>query len=207
MYNPAHFAVSDVRDVHGFIAANSFATVAGTIGGALHFAYAPVVLDVEPAPFGCVRFHLAKANPLAAVPDGTELKLSFLGAHCYVSPDWYENADQVPTWNYTAAEGSGKVRCLNDAGLRKLLSDLTAQEEKILAPKPPWTMGRLSAGRLEQMLPAIIGFELVFETLDGKHKLSQNRARVDALGVIAALEARGDGTSRAVAAAMRKIPR
>ena len=207
MYNPAHFAVSDMRAVHGFIAENVFATFAGQVGGAIQFAYAPVVLDSEPAPLGRVRFHLARANPLAAIEEGAQLKLSFLGAHVYVSPDWYETPDQVPTWNYVAAEGSGRVRRLNDAGLKKLLSDLSIQEEKVLAPKPPWNLARLSEGRFEQLLPSIIGFELAFETLAGKTKLSRNRAKADAMGVIAALEARGDGASCAVAAAMRKIPR
>lgn len=207
MYNPAHFAVSDARAVQAFIAANVFATVAAGIGGAIQFAYASVVLDTARAPLGGVRFHIARANPLAQVEEGAELKLSFLGPHVYVSPDWYETQDQVPTWNYVAAEGSGKVRRLNDAGLRKLLSDLSLQEERLLAPKPPWNLGRLSEGRLEQLLPAIVGFELAFDTLEGKTKLSQNRAKADAMGVIAALERRGDGASLAVAAAMREIPR
>lgn len=207
MYNPAHFSMPDVKAVHAFIAENVFATIAATIGGSIHFAYAPVVFDLEPGPLGRVRFHLARANPLAGIDDGTELKLSFLGPHAYVSPDWYETPDQVPTWNYVAAEGNGKAQALSEPALRKLLSDLSAQEEKLLLPKPPWQLGKLSEGRLEQLLPAIIGFELVFDALEGKSKLSQNRAKADAAGVIAALQARGDAASLGVAAAMRKIPR
>lgn len=207
MYNPNHFAMSDAKAVHAFIAENVFATIAATIGSIIHFAYAPVVLDLEPGPLGRVRFHLARANPIAGIEDGAELKLSFLGPHAYVSPDWYETPDQVPTWNYVAAEGCGKARRLSEPGLRKLLSDLSAQEEKLLSPKPPWQLGKLSEGRLEQLLPAIIGFELAFDTLEGKSKLSQNRTKTDAAGVIAALEAGGDSASLGVAAAMRKISR
>ncbi len=207
MYNPPHFTMSDVKAVQSFVAENVFATIAGTLGNSIHFAYAPIVLELEPGSLGRVRFHLARANPMAGIEDGTELKLSFLGPHAYVSPDWYETPDQVPTWNYVAAEAIGKARRLSEPALRKLLSDLSAQEEKLLSPKPPWQLGKLSEGRLEQLLPAIIGFELVFDALEGKSKLSQNRAKADAAGVIAALEARGDSASLGVAAAMRKIPR
>lgn len=204
MYNPPHFAVPDAQALHDFIRRNVFATFAAGIGGAVQIAYAPVVFDVNSGPSGGVRFHLARANPLADIQDGALLKLSIMSAHAYISPDWYETPDMVPTWNYLAVEGSGYVRPLSDAGLRKLLNDLTLQEERLLTPKPPWNLARLSEGRLNQLLPAIVGFELVFDSLEGKAKLSQNRAQADIAGAIAGLEKRGDSASLAVAAAMRK---
>jgi transcriptional regulator len=203
MYVPAHFALSDVTAVHAFLRTNVFATIAGGIGGRISFAYAPIVLDTEPGPLGGMRFHLARANPLAASIDGAALKFSVLGSHAYVSPDWYASDGMVPTWNYVAVEGAGRVRRLSDAGLRRLLADLTVQEESALTPKPPWTMGRVPPERLDSLLTAIAGFELVFETLEGKAKLSQNRTPADREGAIKGLEQRGDPASLAVAAAMR----
>jgi transcriptional regulator len=203
MYVPAHFALSDVAAVHEFLRTNVFATIAGQVDGAIQFAYAPLVLDAEPAPLGGVRFHLARANPLAQIQDGAELKFSVMGTHAYVSPDWYASPGLVPTWNYTAVEGAGRVRRLSGAGLRRLLSDLSAQEERALAPKPPWTMARVLPERLEELLTAIVGFELVFDSLEGKAKLSQNRTLADRQGAIDELERRGDEASRAVAQSMR----
>src|SRR5262245_17536160 len=100
MYNPPHFAISDTAWAHDFIRHNAFATLAAVIDGAVHFAYAPLVLDEEPAPLGSVYFHLARSNPIAGLANGTVVKLSVMGPHAYVSPDWYETPNQVPTWNY-----------------------------------------------------------------------------------------------------------
>ncbi len=205
MYVPSHFSLSDVTDIHAFLRRHVFATIASEMAQTIAFAYAPIVFDAEPAPLGRVRFHLARANPLAEIADGSRVKLSIMGPHAYVSPDWYETPGLVPTWNYVAVEGSGSVKRLPAAGLRRLLSDLSAQEEAALAPKPPWTMGRVPRDRLESMLGAIVGFELPFDSLEGKAKLSQNRALEDAQGVIGRLEARGDAASMAVAAEMRKL--
>lgn len=203
MYIPAHFAMSDATAVHKFLRTHVFAIIAGQIDGTINFAYAPIVLDTNLGPLGAVRFHLARANPLAGIDDGTPLTLSVMGPHAYVSPDWYASEGLVPTWNYVAAEGAGHVRRLAVAELKRFLADLAAQEESILAPKAPWTMDRVPPVRLDGLLHAIVGFELVFETLEGKAKLSQNRADSDVAGAINGLQGRGDAASLAVAAAMR----
>jgi transcriptional regulator len=204
MYVPAHFVLSDVTSVHAFLRTNVFATIAGEISGSIVFAYAPIVFDAKLGPRGGLRFHLARANPLDGIENGATLKLSIMGPHAYVSPDWYQTKGMVPTWNYLAVEGAGPARRLGDTELRRLLSDLTAQEESALAPKAPWKMGRVPPERLDVLLTAIVGFELIFETLEGKAKLSQNRSQADVEGAIIGLERRGDAASVAVAAAMRK---
>jgi transcriptional regulator len=207
MYVPAHFAFADTAAIHAFMRLHVFAVIAGETSGRLEFAYAPVVSDPEPAPLGRLRFHLARANPLAEIAEGARIKFSILGPHAYVSPDWYATPGLVPTWNYIAVEGTGRVRRLPESGLRRLLSDLAAQEENALAPKQPWRMARVPPEQLDAMLGAIVGFELPLESLEGKAKLSQNRARQDAEGAIAGLEQRGDAASNAVAAEMRKLYR
>jgi transcriptional regulator len=142
---------------------------------------------------------------LAGLAGGALLKISVMGPHAYVSPDWYGSDGLVPTWNYIAVEGAGRVRRLSDAGLRRFLSDLSAREESALTPKPAWTIGRVPPERLDLLLNAIAGFELVFETLEGKTKLSQNRDEADRKGAMRGLEQRGDAASLAVAAAMREL--
>src|SRR5215467_13101948 len=105
MYRPAHFAVDDTEALHGFIRAHPFATIAAVVDGAIGFAYAPVIFD----PPRTARFHLARANPLAQLVTGARVRLSFMGAHAYVSPDWYRTPGMVPTWNYLAVEAEGAV--------------------------------------------------------------------------------------------------
>ncbi len=202
MYRPRAFVVDDVAVLHDFIRERAFATIALAIDGEIHFAYTPVVLDG--AGFGRVRFHLAKANPVCAAADGAKLQFSFLGDDAYISPDWYESQGRVPTWNYMAVEASGTARKLSDSGLRQLLVDLSADQEKRLLPKAPWQIGKVQEDRLDALLGAIDGFEVTLANLEGKFKLSQNMSAADIEGVIAALEGRTDARSIAVAKAMGK---
>ena len=205
MYNPPHFAVLNLAAVHAMIRENVFATFAAVIDGAIHFGYLPVQLDESAKPSGSVHFHCARSNPLAKIEDGGVVKMSIMGAHAYVSPDWYETPDQVPTWNYTAVEASGRVKRLSDTDTLRYLERFAAEQEKLLAPKPPWSPAKVNPSRLIQLSKGITGFELVFDTLEGKAKLSQNRSQTDVRQTIAALEERGDPASIAVAAAMQKF--
>jgi transcriptional regulator len=204
MYRPPAFALDDLAALHDAIRARTFATLACAIDGAVAIAYAPVVLDPDAGPEGGVRFHLARANPVASIADGTPVVLSFLCADAYVSPDWYETEGRVPTWNYIAVEGRGTVRRLDGDDLRRMLVDVTAAEEAKLLPKTPWTVDKLPPEKLAGLLNAIVGFSVRFETLEGKFKLSQNVSPEDASGVVDGLVRRGDPASLAVAEAMRQ---
>jgi transcriptional regulator len=199
MYRPPAFAVDDKDALHGFMRAHPFATIALAHEGAVLLAYAPVLLDGD-----TLRFHLAAANPLAQAAHGQCLRLSFLGPHAYISPDWYESAGLVPTWNYCAVEGEGVAHRVDGDGLRRLLIELSAAEEAPLHPKAPWTIDKVPQQKMTLLLGAIIGFSLRLETLAGKFKLSQNLKPQDAAGAIAGLEARGDTASLATAKAMRE---
>jgi transcriptional regulator len=204
MYRPPAYAIDDVPVLHDVMQRRSFATVAAIIEGNVQFAYAPVVVDAEPPPLGTLRFHLARGNPLAQL-DGTHVRVSFLCADAYVSPDWYETAGSVPTWNYIAVEGAGRAQILKEEELRRLLDDLSARHEERLPPKPPWTPDKISNERMTALLRGIRGFALNLETLEGKFKLSQDKSAANIAGVIAGLEARGDTASLVVARAIKEL--
>ena len=201
MYRPKAFAVADIAELHRFIRQRVFATIGVATNRTIAFAYAPVVLDADGA-FGAVRFHLARNNPVAEVPDGTRMLLTLTGPDAYVSPDWYASHAMVPTWNYVAVEGEGEARRLSNEGLRTLLINLSAEQEDKLLPKKPWTIDKVPEARLAALSAAIVGYSVAFAKLEGKYKLSQDKKPEDVTGVIAGLEARGDAQSRAVADAI-----
>ena len=203
MYIPAAFQLSDDSVLHEFVRTHSFAVIAGVIGGEIQLAYAPT-LFIADSHHGRVQFHLARANPMAALEDGQSVKISFMGPHGYISPNWYKSP-QVPTWNYIAAEGVGRVRRLNTEELREQLSALAAQHEAYAAPDNPWSPEKLNPEQVTALLRAIAGFEVEFVSLEGKLKLSQNKSPADIAGAIAGLEQRGDEINLAIAAAMRKF--
>lgn len=164
--NPA-FAWEGRDEMLGFVARIAFCTVAAD--GPM-VAHVPVVV----APPDRIRFHVARGN--RARLDGRRAIVSCLGPDAYVSPDWYATSEQVPTWNYLAVEAEGPLRRLDEAELTALLDDLGAVHEARLAPKPPWTRAKMSPGRFEAMLKAIIGYELVIEDLRGTRKLGQHKS-------------------------------
>ncbi|HLY04923.1 MAG TPA: FMN-binding negative transcriptional regulator [Rhizomicrobium sp.] len=202
MYRPAAYAIDDPQLLHDVMRKRRFATLAAVLQGEVHFAYAPVVADPGPPPFGTLRFHLARANPLADI-DGDLVHFSFLAGDAYVSPDWYETKGFVPTWNYIAIEARGRARAMDEPALRQLLIDLSAAAEESLVPKPPWRIEKMAQDRLAALMNGIRGFSVALDRLEGKFKLSQDKKAADAAGVIAALEARGDSESLAIARAMK----
>jgi transcriptional regulator len=205
MYRPSAFAVDDVSVLHDVIRKRVFATIAAVHDGAVVFAYAPLVLDAGNGPRGGIHFHLAIGNPLAKLENGARISISLMAADAYVSPDWYCKLVTVPTWNYIAVEGEGAVRRISREELRKLVIDLSAQEEEKLLPKPPWLIDKVPPERTEALLNGIVGFALSFERLQGKFKLSQDKSKDDFDGAVAGLEARGDAASLAVAREMRRV--
>jgi transcriptional regulator len=188
------FAWDDRDEMLGFVADIAFCTVAAE-GPVV--AHAPIVVT----PPDRIRFHIARGN--RAKLDGRRAIISCLGPDAYVSPDWYGTADQVPTWNYLAVEAEGPLRRLDEAELTALLDDLGAVREARLAPKPLWTRAKMSPGRFEAMLRAIIGYELLIEDLRGTRKLGQHKSEAERQGA-------ADGLAPfnpALAALMRPDPK
>ncbi|HEX3521736.1 MAG TPA: FMN-binding negative transcriptional regulator [Stellaceae bacterium] len=147
--------------------------------------------------------HLARPNPqVGDLARGGEVLAVFHGPHAYISPNWYATGPSVPTWNYVDVHAYGTVQLVEDAEwLRRFLARLADRHE---ARNPvAWRMQELPEAYVETMLKGIIGLDIAVTRLEGKYKLSQNRPATDRPFVIAALEARTDPESRAVARLMR----
>ena len=200
MHPSPAFRVEDEAVLLAHLAARPFVTLAAVVEGRPVVAHAPVVVRRLPGGLA-LDFHLSRGNALApALAVGFRAVAVSLGPETYVSPDWYEDKDQVPTWNYLSVEAEGPVMALDDVGLVALLDALSAQEEGRLLPKRPWTRAKMSAGKFEKMTRAIIGARLTVERLEGITKLSQNKPQADRVGVIDAL---GD---HPIAGLMRALP-
>jgi transcriptional regulator len=144
-------------------------------------------------------FHVARHNPLLSLADGTSSWLMAVnGADTYISPDWYASPDQVPTWLYQSVHLTGTVRTLSEAELGPHLDALSAKFESWLAPKPPWTSSKMTAGRLDAMKKAIVGLVMTVEEVEGSLKLNQHKSDVDHAAVGNALVLQGDADARAI---------
>jgi transcriptional regulator len=147
--------------------------------------------------------HLARPNPQLADLDATEALAIFTGPHAYISPGWYEAGPAVPTWNYATVHAYGEGQLIEDPEwLRGLLQRLSERHEAREAT--PWQMQDLPEPYLASMLKGIVGIEIAVTRLEGKFKLSQNRPAGDRPRITAALDARDDPESMAVAKLMRQ---
>lgn len=187
MHPDNRFTVEDRATLLAFVAAHPFVTLAASVKGAPMIAQAPVVIR-EIGGEIALDFHVSRGNALAPhIVQGFSAVALATSEDAYISPDWYESADQVPTWNYRSVEAHGFVAPLNEDELIAQLDALSVQEEARLAPKPLWTRHKMSPGRFEAMLRGIVGGRLTVERLTGTFKLSQNKSDADRLGAAAGL--------------------
>lgn len=154
-----------------------------------------------------IELHLVRSNPIVRLAEGgLNARLAVEGPHSYVSPDWYEADDQVPTWNYIAVHLVGRLELLPQERLEDILARQSALFETQLAPKTPWTMGKMSEDAKTRMMRQIVPFRMVVEDIFGTWKLNQNKPDEVRLRAADAVEQHGLGTGlKALAQAMRAV--
>lgn len=136
-------------------------------------AHVPFSLNEEGSE---VELHLVRSNPIArAVTQPMPAIIAISGPDGYISPDWYEIDDQVPTWNYVAVHLRGTLHPLDHGLMRGQLDRLSAHFEARLAPKRPWTTTKMSDEALERLMRQILPYRFVIEAVDGTWKLGQNK--------------------------------
>ena len=99
----------------------------------------------------------------------------------------------------------GTVRKLSDGELGPHLDALSAKFESWLAPKPPWTTSKMTAGRLDAMKKAIVGLVMSVEEVEGSFKLNQHKSDVDHAAVAAALARQPEAAAQVLANEMRLL--
>ncbi|MDR3633345.1 MAG: FMN-binding negative transcriptional regulator [Isosphaeraceae bacterium] len=196
MYIPTAFAESDTTKLHDFMRRYSFAVLTSQSEEGLVASHLPLLLDTQHGLHGRLIGHMARANPQWRGVDG-EVLVVFSGPHAYVSPSWYEAPGTVPTWNYVAVHAYGRFQIVEEEHLllEILRRSVQAYEEPRLIP---WVFDP-SAGYVEKLLKAIVGFHIEITRLEGKWKLSQNQPDERRQRVSRALSEQRDDDSRAIA--------
>lgn len=207
MYNPSSFAEHDVSVMHAFIEAYPLGALVTASASGLFATHLPLALDRGRGQYGTLQGHIARANPHHELAgDGSEALVLFTGVDSYVTPSFYPSKTKhgkvVPTWNYVAVHAHGTLRFVREPeALKRHLAQLTARHE---AGRPrPWSIDDAPEGYVDKQLAAIVGVELEITRLDGKWKMSQNRAAEDVEGVIEGLGASEDARQREVADVVR----
>ena len=195
MYTPKHFEEPRIEVLHELMRARPLATLVTLTSGGLNANHVPLHLADTPAPFGTLRGHVARANPVwRDFAKDVEALAMFHGPDCYITPSWYatkqETGKVVPTWNYAVVHAYGTLRIIDDAvWVRAQIEALTAHNEAGFAR--PWSVSDAPHEYTEKRIGAIIGFEIVITKLTGKWKASQNQPAQNQASVIEGLNNSG----------------
>jgi len=130
--------------------------------------------------------HFAKANPhwkqFAKNPDDPnqmeqrKVIVIFSGPHGYISPSFYDDQENVPTWNYATVHCSWYLNLLeSDASALEVLEELITVSE----PNYLQQWKKLPENYKKMMLDNIVAFEVIVTEVQGKYKLSQNRSMLE----------------------------
>jgi transcriptional regulator len=192
MYVPRHFCENDEELLFGLIDELGVGTLitTGAAGAAGTMANeVPLLRQAQP---NRLWGHLARPNlQLAELARADEVLVNFSGPTGYVSPNWYRDTGQVPTWNFMTVQVRGRVVIHDSADdvldiVRRLSAKHEAQFEN------PWTIDKMEPEKLQKMLAVIVGFHIEIDDIKGKFKLSQNKQQADRAGVIFGLESVGE---------------
>lgn len=205
MYSPKFNQVHDRAILLEAMRAYSFAALYGPASGELPASGAmathlPLVVKDE-GEHGALQGHFARANPHWQLLAGRESLVVFAGPHSYVSPALYTERLSVPTWNYIAVHAYGTLSIVeDDRGKEDLLVDLIMTHEA--AYLDHWR--GLPENYRRTMLTGIVGFRIPITRIEGKFKLSQNRAPAERRNVRAAQSA-GTADEQALAQWMERL--
>lgn len=204
MYTPRSFREDDLSVLHALIREHSFGILISQDGDRPLATHLPFMIDpARGGPNGTLVSHMARANPhWKSWTDTTRVLSIFHGPHAYISPDWYETQETVPTWNYATVHAYGTPRLIHDPEeLRAMVTRLVNLHEDHVGSG--WDRG-LMESVMSVELRAIVGFEIPIDAIEGKLKFNQNRSLADQRGVAEHLSRSGDSLERASGEIMRR---
>ena len=147
--------------------------------------------------------HVPRVDPLArAVEAGGRILCVFHGPRAYVSAGWYQDVG-LPTYNFAVAHLSGLAEPMDVVELRAHLLDLIRIHETHKEPaQVPWEPDDTAHVRIDQLLPAVLGFRIRVDEAQAKEKLGQNRSAADRLATVEHLDRSAQEEHQRVAALM-----
>ena len=191
MYTPSSFKETNSEVLFDLIEEHSFGILFSQHKDQPEVTHLPFLVDRKRGKHGFLIAHFAKANKhWRNIDEGKELMVVFQGPHTYISPSWYKNREEVPTWNYATVHVHGKPIVTHDSEeLRKMVKRLTHLHEGKI--DSDWSLDEVSKKDFETDLKAIVGLEIEITRIEGKFKFNQNKSKDDQTKVIKNLDKLG----------------
>lgn len=189
MYIPKYFEIEDRQKIEELLKKHNFASLVSSGGGRPFCTHLPFLYDAKN---NCLFGHIAASNPhCQMLKENKEVLAVFNGPHSYISPEWYANENNVPTWNYIAIHVYGSLEFIsNENEVDQILRDITESSE--LANGTNWQYDSVPMTFKKSLFKAIKAFKIEIESVEGKAKMSQNRDPEDVRKLIEKLAEAGN---------------
>lgn len=198
--NP-QFALDDADEIRRLIRENPWATLVTQASGGLVASHYPVLLDDTRDELSIVT-HLGRPDERVHELPEHELLVIVQGPHGYISPSWYGERVDVPTWNFITAHLTGTPELLDGEENLAVLARLVDHfEDRVETPR------RLNGtpadvDNARRLSRGTVGLRLTPTRIVAKRKLSQNKPPEVVRRVIDELEGDGSYASPALAREM-----
>ena len=186
IYIPERHSEKDRAFLLDFIEEFSFAMVV-TGQPSVEITNVPTILERANDGWGRIWWHLARGNPQNEAMQGP-VTIVFHGPHQFISPNWYQTKNAVPTWNFAVVHVTGTPRRIDDdatvaAGLQRLVM----RNEGKYGGGGDWSLDQIPANQLRALRGGIVAYDMAIDHVEAKFKLGQERTEQDREGVLKGL--------------------
>lgn len=199
MYDIPYFKTDHPEEVLAYMRAHPFALICGVDeNGKPAATQVPFLFEQREDKLFLQGHFMKKQDHTNAFFQNPHALVVFAGAHTYVSASWYENKEIASTWNYQSVHAAGILRFQDADFLYRLLTRLT---ETFEGPGSSSLVQHMDPAYVQQMMKAIVAFEIEVVSIGHVFKLSQNRDKQSRENIISRLNEM-EGDSREIAQAM-----
>jgi transcriptional regulator len=195
MYIPKYASTNNSELIHSFMLEHSFGTLISTNDETIEANHFPFLIKKEDEQI-ILYTHLARSNPQWTQLNSQNCLVVFTGPHLYMSPTYYVDNLNVPTWSYTAVHANCRASVISDMALEKnLMKEMVTFYER--KNNTDWNY-ELPEEFHNKLLAAIVWIRLDVTKLEGKFKLSQNRNKADYQNILKIFAEKKDDNTREV---------
>ncbi len=199
MYIPNLNLMTDKTEIVDFMQRFSFATIITAKDNYPVGTHLPFLVTLKDDNI-LLTAHFAKANEQWKDIQNNKVLVIFTEPHAYISPKNYDKELNVPTWNYIAVHAYGQATIVTEQN--KVLHILENTIEYYdNSYKQQWD--NLPEDYKSGMIKGIVAFEMVVTDIQGKKKLSQNKAINEQKKIINTLSDSKDNNARMIADYMK----
>lgn len=172
--NPS-FAMTDLVELRRVIDQNPWMTLVSATGAGLVASHYAVLLDEDRDDLTIVGHVGRPDDAILGLGEG-ELLVVVQGPHGYISPGWYGDGPNVPTWNFVSVHLSGIPEILTPEENLVVLDRLVRRFESTQTdPRMLWELPN-DEDFVRKLERGTVGFRLTPTRVLAKRKLSQNRS-------------------------------